>query len=51
MITRCIWGEESVRLGNLRIASGLYVDEVVLLALSVHDILHALGQFAAESEA
>lgn len=35
---------------NLRIASLLFGDDVVLLASSVHDHQHALERFAAEHE-
>jgi len=41
----------SVRFGDLRIASLLFADDVVLLATSDRDLQHALGQFAAECEA
>jgi len=39
------------RFGDLRIASLLIADNVVLLATSDHDLQHALGRFAAECEA
>jgi len=41
----------SVRFGDLRIASLLFADNVVLLASLGRDLQHALGRFAAESEA
>jgi len=44
-------GEGSVRFGDLRIASLLFADDVVLLATSDHDLQHALGRFAAECKA
>ncbi len=47
-ISRRSRGEESVRFGDLRIASLLFADDVVLLASSHCDLQHALGQFAAE---
>jgi len=43
--------EESVRFRNLRIASLLFADDVVLLVTSECDLQHALGQFAVECEA
>ena len=45
-ILRCCHGEEGAWFGNLRIASLLFVDDVVLLASSGHDL-----QFTAECEA
>ena len=48
---RAMWLQESVRFGDLRIASLLFADDVVLLATSDRDLLHALGRFAAECEA
>jgi len=42
--------EESVRFGDLRIASLLF-GYIVVLATSDHDLQHAQGQFAAECEA
>ncbi len=42
--------EESVRSVDLRIATLLFADDVVLLASSYCDIQHTLGQFAAECE-
>ena len=50
-ISRRSRGEESVRFGDLRIASLLFADDVVLLATSDRDLQHALGRFAAECEA
>ena len=50
-ISRRSRGEEGVQYGGLRIASLLFVDDVVLLASSNCDLQHALGQFAAECEA
>jgi len=50
-ISRCSQGEESVRFGDLRIASLLFADDVVLLATSDRDLQHALGRFAAGCEA
>ena len=50
-ISRHSRGEESVRFGDLRIASLLFADDVVLLATSDRDLQHALGRFAAECEA
>ena len=50
-ISRRSRGEESVRVGDLRIASLLFADDVVLLATSDCDLQHALGWFAAECEA
>jgi len=44
-------GEEGVRFGYLRIASLLFEDDVVLLAISDPDLQHALGRFAAKCEA
>ena len=49
-ISRRSRGEESVRFGDLRLASLLFADDVVLLATSDHDLQHALGRFAAECE-
>ena len=42
--------EEGVQFGNLRIASLLFADDMVLLASSNHDLQHALRRFAAECE-
>ena len=42
---------ESAQFGDLRIASLLFADDVVLLATSDRDLQHALGRFAAECEA
>ncbi|WP_411913715.1 RNA-directed DNA polymerase [Vibrio sp. Y159] len=50
-ISRRSRGEEGVRFGDLRIASLLFADDVVLLASSHRDLQHALGRFAAECEA
>lgn len=50
-ISRRSRGEESVRFGDLRIASLLFADDVVLLASSDRDLQHALERFAAECEA
>jgi len=40
--------EEIVWFGDLRIASLLFADDVILLATSDRDLQHALGQFAAK---
>ena len=50
-ISRRSRGEESVRFGDLRIASLLFADDILLLATSDRDLQHALGRFAAECEA
>jgi len=50
-ISRRSRGEESVWFGDIRIASLLFADDVVLLATSERDLQHALGRFAAECEA
>ncbi|XP_075957732.1 E3 ubiquitin-protein ligase CBL-B-B isoform X1 [Anarhichas minor] len=50
-ISRRSLGAENVRFGGLGIASVLFVDDVVLLASSDHDLQHSLGRFAAECEA
>ena len=42
-ISRRSRGEESVQFGDLRIASLLFADNVVLLATSDRDLQHALG--------
>jgi len=39
--------EESVPFGDLRFASLLFADDVVLLATSDRDLQHARGRFAA----
>lgn len=44
-------GKESVWFGNLRFASLLFADDMVLLASSVGNLQHVLGQFAIECEA
>lgn len=44
-------GEESAHFRGLRITSVLFADGVVLLSPSDCDLLHAIGQFAAECEA
>ncbi len=49
-ISRCSRGEESVRFGNLGIASLLIAYDMVLLASSHCDLQHTLGRFAAECE-
>ncbi|KAL1274593.1 hypothetical protein QQF64_027407 [Cirrhinus molitorella] len=49
-ISRCSQGPEGVWLGDHRISSLLFVDDVVLLASSGLDLRHALGRFAAECE-
>ena len=49
-ISRRCQGEESVRFGDLKIASLLFADDVVLLASIHHDLQQALGWFAAECE-
>lgn len=50
-ITRCSRGEESLCFGNLRTASLLFADNVVLLASSDDDLHHAPGQFSAKCKA
>jgi len=50
-ISRCSRVEESVRFGDLSIASLLFVDDLILLTTSDRDLQHALGRFAAECEA
>jgi len=50
-IARRSRGVESVRFGDLRVASLLFADDVVLLATSDRELQHALGWFAAECEA
>jgi len=45
--SRC---EESAWFGDLKIASLLFADDVVLLARSDRDLKHSLGRFAAECE-
>ncbi|MDG2555420.1 reverse transcriptase domain-containing protein [Vibrio parahaemolyticus] len=50
-ISRRSQGEEGVWYGDLRIASPLFADDVVLLASSHCDLQHALECFAAECEA
>ena len=50
-ISRLSWGEKGVWFGDLRIASLLFADDVVLLASSHRDLQHELGRFAAECEA
>lgn len=42
--------KEFFRFGNLRIASLLFADDMVLLASIVHNRQHALERFAAKSE-
>jgi len=46
-ISRRSRGEESVRYGDLKIASLLIADDVVLLAMSDRNLQHALERFAA----
>jgi len=48
-ISMCSQGEESVRFGDLRIASLLFADDVIMT--SDRDLQDAQGQFAAECEA
>ena len=43
-------GEESVQFWDLRSASLLFADDVVLFGLLGHDLQHALGWFAVECE-
>ncbi len=50
-ISRRSWREESVWSGDLRIASLLFADDVVLLVTSDCDHQYALERFAAECEA
>jgi len=47
-ISRHNRGEESVRFGDIRFASLLFADDVILWATSDRDLQHALGRFAAE---
>ncbi|KAI3362005.1 hypothetical protein L3Q82_012347 [Scortum barcoo] len=42
-ISRCSKGPEGVRVGNHRISSLLFADDVVLLASSSQDLQHVLG--------
>ncbi|KAK3510915.1 hypothetical protein QTP70_025543 [Hemibagrus guttatus] len=49
-ISRCSQGLEGVRVGDDRISSLIFADDVVLLAPSSLDLQHALGCFAAECE-
>lgn len=42
--------KESIRFGEFRIASLIFADDLVLLALSHCDLQHALGRFAVECE-
>ena len=44
-------GVEGVLIGDLRIGSPLFADEVVLLASTARDLEMSLDQFAAECEA
>ncbi len=50
-ISGCSRGEESIWFGNLRIASLLFADDVVLLPSSDRDLQHALGWFSATCNA
>ncbi|KAK3509084.1 hypothetical protein QTP70_020296 [Hemibagrus guttatus] len=50
-ISRRSHGLEGVRFGDHKIPSLIFADDVVLLAPSGLDLLHALGRFAAECEA
>lgn len=50
-ISRHSQGQECIRLGNLRITSLLFADDVVLQASLVNDLQHALEMFATECEA
>ncbi|TWW60624.1 R2 Retrovirus-related Pol polyprotein from type I retrotransposable element [Takifugu flavidus] len=50
-ISRCSHGVEGVRLGDLRIGSLLFADDVVLLASSARDLQLSLDRFAAACEA
>ncbi len=50
-ISRRNQGPEGVGFGDHAISSLLFVDDVVVLATSDQDLLHALGRFAAEFEA
>uniref|UniRef100_A0AAY5K2T0 Reverse transcriptase domain-containing protein n=1 Tax=Esox lucius TaxID=8010 RepID=A0AAY5K2T0_ESOLU len=50
-ISRRSQGPEGVRFGDHTISSLLFADDVVVLAPSSQDLQHALGRFAAESEA
>ena len=51
IISRCSQGIEGVQFGELRIESLLFVDDVVLLALSSRDLQLSLERFEAECEA
>ena len=50
-ISRRSVGEESVQVGDLRIVSQLFADDLVLLDSSVGDFQQTQGRFAAEREA
>ncbi|TWW53911.1 R2DM Retrovirus-related Pol polyprotein from type II retrotransposable element [Takifugu flavidus] len=50
-ISRCSHGVEGIRFGDLRIASLLFADDVVLLASSARDLQLSLDRFAAACEA
>uniref|UniRef100_A0A674PNH7 Reverse transcriptase domain-containing protein n=1 Tax=Takifugu rubripes TaxID=31033 RepID=A0A674PNH7_TAKRU len=50
-ISRCSHGVEGIRFGDLRIASLLFADDVVLLASSARDLQLSLDRFAATCEA
>ncbi|TWW59276.1 R2DM Retrovirus-related Pol polyprotein from type II retrotransposable element [Takifugu flavidus] len=50
-ISRCSHGVEGIRFGDLRIASLLFADDVVLLASSACDLQLSLDRFAAACEA
>ena len=49
-IWRCCRGEEGVWFGSLRVTSGLFVDDMVLLDSSGHDLQHMLECEAAQDE-
>lgn len=49
-IWRCSQGEGCVHLGNLKIASSLLANYMVLLTLPIQDLQQALGWFAAKCQ-
>ena len=50
-ISRRSRGVEGLQVGDLKIASLLFADDVVLMASSAVDLQHSLDQFVAECEA